>query len=171
MEEILDHMSYPVVMKLLYGSLGKGVMFADSKQSTTSLMDTLERFKEPIFLEEFIRNPGEDIRAFVLGDNVLASMKRKAKRDERRANIAIGGSGEQIELSPKMKDLAIKAAKVLGMNVCGVDIIEGIEGPQIIEANVNVHFEGLTRTTGINVARKVVEWVKKETRVMEWLKR
>jgi ribosomal protein S6--L-glutamate ligase len=171
MDELLDKMSYPVVMKLLYGSLGKGVMFADSKQSAASLMDTLERFKEPIFLEEYIRNPGEDIRAFVLGDSILASMKRKAKRDEMRANIAIGGSGEPIELGPKIKELAVRAAKVLGMGICGIDIIEGIDGPQIIEANVNVHFEGLTKTTGINVAKKVVEWVKKEAKVMEWLRR
>jgi len=171
LEGLLDEMSYPVVMKLLYGSLGKGVMFADSKQSAVSLMDTLERFKEPIFLEEYIRNPGEDIRIFVLGDEVLAAMKRKAKKDERRANIAIGGVGEPIDLGPKMRDLALRAAKVLGMGICGIDIIEGSKGPEIIEANVNVHFEGLTRATGINVAKEIVEYVKKEAKVMEWLKK
>lgn len=171
MEDLLNDMSYPVVMKLLYGSLGKGVMFADTKQAAVSLMDTLERFKEPIFLEEYVRNPGEDIRAFVLGDKVLAAMKRKAKRDERRANIAIGGIGEQIELSPRLKEMALKAAEVLGMKICGIDIIEGVKGPEIIEANVNVHFEGLTNVAGINVAKEIVEYVKKETKVMEWLKK
>lgn len=162
LENLLDKMKFPVVMKLLYGSLGKGVMFADSKESAVSLMDTLERFKEPILLEEYIPNPGEDIRAFVLDGDVLVAMKRKAKRGERRANIAVGGVGKKIEINLEQRDLAIKAAKALGMEICGIDILEGRKGPVIIEANVNVHFEGLKRATGINVAREIVEYVKNE---------
>jgi hypothetical protein len=103
-------MRYPVVMKLLYGSLGKGVMFADTKQSAASFMDALERFNEPLFLEEYIENPGEDIRAVVVGGEVIGSMKRIAQKDERRTNIGIGGSGEPVELDTEMKSMALKAA-------------------------------------------------------------
>lgn len=164
LERMLKRMKYPVVMKLLYGSLGRGVMFADSPESAKSVMDALERFKQPIFLEEFIENPGEDIRVFVLGDEVLAAMRRKAKRGERRANIGIGGRGKMIkDLDPEIEEMAIKAAHTLGMQICGIDIIEGRSGPVIIEANVNVHFEGLARVTKINVAREIVKFVLEET--------
>lgn len=166
LENILDEMRFPVVMKLLYGSLGKGVMFADSKESAVSLMDTLERFREPIFLEEYVPNPGEDIRAFVLGNDILAAMKRKAKRDERRANIGIGGTGKAIKANSKIRDLATKAANVLGMSIAGIDLIKGPKGLVIIEANVNVHFEGLENATEINIARHIVEYVKEEREVL-----
>ena len=179
-ESLLDEMDYPVVMKLLYGSLGKGVMFAESKQSAASFMDALERFKEPIFLEEYIENPGEDIRVFVLGGGVLGAMKRIAQKDERRTNIGIGGTGKPAKLDINMKDIAIKAANVLGMDITGIDIIKGPRGPVIIEANVNVHFEGLTKTLGMNVAKEIVEFVKSDVRMrdfakverfVEWVKR
>jgi len=166
LENILDDMRFPVVMKLLYGSLGKGVMFADSKESAVSLMDTLERFKEPIFLEEYVPNPGEDIRAFVLGNDVLAAMKRKAKKDERRANIGIGGKGETIKTDSKIRDLTTKAAHVLGMNICGVDLIKAPKQHLIIEANVNVHFDGLQKTACVNIAKHIVEYVKEEREVL-----
>jgi len=180
LDTLLDEMDYPVVMKLLKGSLGKGVMFADSKQSATSLMDTLERFKQPIFLEEFIPNPGEDIRIFVLGGDVLGAMKRKAVKDERRANIAIGGIGEPIKLNLKYRELAIRAADALGMDICGIDMIKGPKGPVIIEANINVHFEGLAKILSLNVAKEIVEYVKNEVsmydytkleRLLRWLKK
>lgn len=178
-ENLLDEMDFPVVMKLLYGSLGKGVMFADSKQSAASFMDALERFKEPIFLEEYVPNPGEDIRAFVLGGGLLGAMKRIAKKDERRTNIGIGGTGKPTTLDIKMESIAIKAASVLGMDITGIDIIKGPRGPVVIEANVNVHFEGLTKALGMNVAKEIVEFVRAEAsmrdftkveRFVEWLK-
>lgn len=169
-EDLLDEMSYPVVMKLLYGSLGKGVMFAESKQSAASFMDALERFKEPIFLEEYIPNPGEDIRAFVLGGGVLGAMKRIAQKDERRTNIGIGGTGKPTKLDIKMQDIAIKAADVLGMDITGIDIIKGPRGPVIIEANVNVHFEGITKALGVNVAKEIVEFIKAETVMQDYSK-
>jgi ribosomal protein S6--L-glutamate ligase len=178
-ESLLDEMNYPVVMKLLYGSLGKGVMFADSKQSAASFMDALERFKEPIFLEEYVPNPGEDIRVLVIGGSIEAVMKRVAEKDELRANIGIGGIGKPGKINLKTKDISIKAADALGMDVTGIDIIKGPKGPIVIEANVNVHFEGLTKTLGINVARTIVEFVKSEVstkdyakleKLVEWIK-
>ena len=165
---MLDGMKYPVVMKLLYGSLGKGVMFADSKQSAASFMDALERFNEPLFLEEYIENPGEDIRAFVLGGEVIGAMKRIAEKDERRTNIGIGGSGEPIELDANMKDMAVKAAAAIGMDITGIDIIKGPKGPIVLEANVNVHFEGITKVLGRNIAKDIVEYVKSEVQTQHF---
>jgi len=181
-ETLLDEMDYPVVMKLLYGSLGKGVMFADSKQSAMSFMDTLERFKEPIFLEEYVPNPGEDIRVFVLGGRILGAERRIAQADERRTNIGIGGIGKPAVLDEEVKRMSIKAAESLGMDITGLDVIKGPEGPVIIEANVNVHFEGLTKVLNMNVAKRIVEFVKEEAenrsrrfaqfgRIAGWLKR
>lgn len=159
-EDILDKRDYPIVMKLLYGSLGKGVMFADSKNSAVSFMDTLERFKEPIFIEEFVKNPGEDIRAYVIGDEVYASMKRKVKKEEKRANIGIGGSGTKFDIPDEYASLAVRSVRALKMEICGVDLMEGPKGPVIIEANVNAQFKELERITKKKVARKIVKYVK-----------
>ena len=164
-ENSLDELDYPVVMKLLYGSLGKGVMFADSKQSALSIMDVLERFKQPIFVEEYIKNPGEDIRVYIVGYKVAASMKRIAKKDERRSNIGIGGRGVKYEVSDEIGKLAIDAAKAMSMEICGVDIVEGPKGPVIIETNVNAQFHGLETTSKKNVARKIVKYMKEKVKV------
>ena len=161
-EAILDKVDYPIVMKLLYGSLGKGVMFADSKNSAVSFMDTLEMFKEPIFIEEFVKNPGEDIRAYVIGEEVFASMKRKAKKDEMRSNIGVGGTGIKFELPDEYTNLALRSTRALKMEICGIDLIKGPKGPIVIEANVNAQFKELERITKKNVAKRIVEYVKEK---------
>jgi ribosomal protein S6--L-glutamate ligase len=166
-QSLLDETKYPIVIKLLYGSRGKGVMFADSKGSAVSLIDTIESMRHPIFIEEYIGTPGEDIRAVVVGKEVVASMKRIGKKGDRRANIGAGGTAEKINISKELRDLAVKTAEVLGLGIAGVDIIETKTGPKIIEANVNVNFEGITKATGINVAKHMVDFVKKETAVFE----
>jgi len=163
-EKRLEEMKYPIVMKLVYGSRGVGVMFADSKQSAISVIDALQRFKEQIFIEEFVKNPGEDIRVYMVGYDVAASMKRIAKEGERRANIGIGGHGEAYELKPDEERIAISAAKALGMEICGVDIIRGPNGPVVIETNVNAQFKGLESSTKINVARKILEYLKERVK-------
>ena len=159
-EEHLDEVGYPVVLKLLYGSLGIGVMFADSKESAISIIDTLERFNQPIFVEEFVENPGEDIRCYVIGEEII-SMKRIAGERERRANIGIGGKGKPYKLAEEEIDLVKKAAEKLGMKICSIDFIHSRNGPVIIEANVNAQFKGLESVTKENVARKIVEFVRK----------
>jgi ribosomal protein S6--L-glutamate ligase len=155
---VLDKIKYPVVIKLLYGSLGKGVMFAESRQSAVPLLDTMETMNKPFLVEEYIKNPGEDIRALVIGNSVVAAMRRKAGRGEIRANIGVGGKGKKINLSPEIKDLAVKTAKALGLGITGVDIIMSEKGPLVIEANVNVHFEGITEATGVNIAEQMINY-------------
>ncbi len=163
MKPVLGAIKYPLVIKLVSGSLGKGVMFAESKSSAVSLLDTVESMKQPIMVEEYIDNPGEDIRALVVGSEVVAAMKRIAEKGERRANIGAGGTGKKIRLSREMSDIAVRTAKALGLGIAGIDIIESKRGPLVIEANVNVHFEGITEATGVNVAAAMMDYAKKET--------
>jgi ribosomal protein S6--L-glutamate ligase len=159
LEKVLEEMAYPVVLKLLYGSMGVGVMFADSKQSAVSIIDALERFKEPIFVEDFISPGDEDIRAYVVGGRVVASMKRVAQKDERRANIGMGGEGKPYKLTRQEEQLAVRAAKAMGMKICGIDIMPGPKGPVVIETNVNAQFKGLEKATGKNIAGEIVKFL------------
>ena len=173
----LKKLNFPLVFKLIYGSLGKGVMFADSEEAARSLVDMLKRFQEPIFMEEYVENPGEDLRVVVVGNEVF-SMKRIAKKGERRANIAISGKGKKVELNEREKELALKLAEKLGMKICGLDFIKKDDELYLIEANVNVHFLGITKVTGVNLAAKMINFVKEEVktrkslleRLMKWLK-
>ena len=156
---VLDKVNYPIVIKLLYGSLGKGVMFAESRESVIPLIDTIEGMNEPFIVEEYIKNPGEDIRALVIGNEVTA-MRRIAEKGERRTNIGIGGKGKKIKLSHELRELAIKSARVLGLEIAGIDIIIGEEArPRVIEVNVNVNFEGITKVTETNIAEKMINYV------------
>jgi ribosomal protein S6--L-glutamate ligase len=156
---VLDKLHYPIVIKLLYGSLGKGVMFAESRESAASLIDTVEGMNEPFVVEEYIKNPGEDIRALVIGNEVIA-MRRIAEKGEMRTNIGAGGKGKKVNLSSDLREMAIKSAKVLGLGIAGIDIIVGEESnPRVIEANVNVIFEGITKVTGVNVAEKMINYL------------
>ncbi len=163
-EKVLDRIDYPVVMKLIYGSRGKGVMFAESKSSAIALVDTIESIKQPIFVEEYLHPGDEDIRAIVVGNKVIAAMKRKSKEGDKRANIGAGGSGEKIELDKSIESLALKTAKSLCLGIVGVDIIMTPTGPKVIEANVNVNFEGITKVTKINIAKKMVKYIYQQVR-------
>ncbi|MBR9681905.1 MAG: RimK family alpha-L-glutamate ligase [Candidatus Altiarchaeota archaeon] len=162
LEHALEKLDYPLVMKLIYGSKGAGVMFADSKQSAVSVMDALERFNEPIFVEEFIKNKGEDVRLYIVGGRVISSMKRVAKEGEMRSNIGIGGVGEKYEPTHEEKRMALKSAKVLEMDICGIDIMHGPNGPVVIEANVNAQFQGLEKADSKNVAGEIVKYLRRQ---------
>ncbi|MBR9689826.1 MAG: RimK family alpha-L-glutamate ligase [Candidatus Altiarchaeota archaeon] len=159
LEDVLESMPYPVVLKLLYGSMGVGVMFADSKQSAVSIIDAMQRFNEPVIVERFVPPGNEDIRAYVIGGKVVASMKRVAKEDERRANIGMGGEGHVYELTAEEKHLALKSAKIVGTKICGVDIMPGPEGPVVIETNVNAQFKGIEKATKKNIAGNILKFL------------
>ncbi|MBR9680692.1 MAG: RimK family alpha-L-glutamate ligase [Candidatus Altiarchaeota archaeon] len=158
-EDVLSTMNYPAVLKLLYGSMGVGVMFADSKQSAISIIDAMERFNEPIFVEDFIPPGNVDIRAYVINGKVVASMKRIAKEDERRANIGMGGEGHVYKLTSKEKKLALKSAELMGCKICGVDIMPSPDGPVVIETNVNAQFKGIEKATKKNIAGNIIDFL------------
>ncbi len=125
---------FPTVVKVLSGFGGKGVMLIKSENELKPIIETLRVFKEFVSTQEYIPSTGEDIRCYVLGDDVIA-VKRKGKAGEWRANVSKGGSAEIIEVPEKQKEIAMKAAKLLGLDVCSVDFMESAKGPIIIEVN------------------------------------
>lgn len=160
-KKILDDVKYPVIIKIPYGTQGKGVMFADSRSSASSMLDALEVFKQPYIIQEYIETDATDIRAIVIGSKVVA-MRRKATLDELRANIHIGGIGIPIELEPDLEQLAIKCAKVIGAEICAVDILEGAK-PAVIEVNLSPGLDGITKATKRNVANMIAKYLYERT--------
>ncbi len=162
-KRILEKIDYPIVMKLPEGTHGRGVVFADSHSSASSFLDALGTLKQPFIIQEFIETGGADIRALVIGNKVVAVMQRKAKDDEKRANIHAGGRGEPYELDSEGRKIAINAAKAIGAGVCAVDILKGAKGYFVIEVNLSPGLQGITKTTGINVAGEIAKYLYEQT--------
>jgi len=158
-KKILEKVNYPIIMKFPEGTQGKGVMFADSFASANSMLDALIALKQPFLIQEYIETEGVDIRAIVVGEKVVASMKRKAIKGDKRANIHAGGIGEPIELDAYSKKIAVKATKAIGAEICAVDIIESAKGPLVIEVNLSPGLEGITRITKVNIADKIAKFL------------
>lgn len=155
--------TFPVIVKTIYGTHGTGVFIAESMRSLSPIVDYLTKKEHgPVKLQEYIEEAqGKDIRVFVAGKRVLASMERSAKAGEFRANFHKGGSVGPVELSDEEKKLAIKATLILGLDIAGVDILRTKSGPKIIEVNSNPGLEGISKATGINVAGKLVDFLER----------
>ena len=149
---------YPAVLKILSGTQGIGVMRVRDRDETASIVDTLNMLGEIVCLQEFIPNPGIDIRAFVVDDEVVASMKRVAPSGEWRANIHLGAKGLPIELDDHVKRIAIRASKAVGLEISGVDLIMNRDEPYVLEVNASPGFRGLLQATGVNAADAIVDY-------------
>ena len=165
-KQILEKMNYPIIMKFPQGTQGKGVMFADSFASASSMLDALVALKQPFLIQEYIETDETDIRAFIIGNKVVACMKRKAVNGEKRANIHAGATGENTELDAYAKKIAVQTAKILGAEICAVDMLESVKGPLVIEANLSPGLQGITKITKINVADKIAAFLAKKTKEM-----
>jgi ribosomal protein S6--L-glutamate ligase len=162
-KNVLEKMDYPIVMKFPEGTQGKGVMFAESYSSASSMLDALSVLNQPFILQEFIDCDGQDIRAIVVGDKVVASMKRSSGENEQRSNIHAGGTGEPVELDAFAKRVAVQTAKALGAEICGVDILQSVKGPLVIELNLSPGLQGITEYTKVNVAEKIAKYLHQQT--------
>ncbi len=152
---------FPIVIKTAYGTYGTGVFLAESMSSLRSIVDFIfsRGFDDPVVLQTYYKEvKGKDIRAFVVGNKVIAAMQRSAKRDEFRANFHQGGDVAEIKLTPAQNKLAIKATRALGLDYAGVDILQTKRGPLVIEVNANPGFEGITAATGVDVASEIVKY-------------
>lgn len=149
---------YPAVLKILSGTQGIGVMRVKDLDETASIVDTLNMFGEIVCLQEYIPNPGIDIRAFVVGDAVVASMKRVAPHTEWRANIHLGAKGQKVELDDDTKAVAVRASKAVGLEISGVDLIMSGDRPYVLEVNASPGFRGLLEATGVNAAEAIVDY-------------
>jgi ribosomal protein S6--L-glutamate ligase len=148
----------PVVLKLIQGTQGVGVMLVESPASAESVIDTMWGLGQDVILQQYItESAGRDIRAFVIGDKVVASMRRQAREGEFRSNIHRGGEGTPAELKESYNKIAVSAAKTLGLSVAGVDMVESITGPKVIEVNSSPGFEGIEAATGLNVAKQIIQ--------------
>ena len=148
----------PVIVKLQQGTQGIGVMIAETRQAVSSLLETLWGMGQEIIVQQYIaESKGRDVRALVVGDRVVGAVRRKARKGEFRANIHRGGEGRPIRLSEAFAQTAVKAAKVLGLEVAGVDLLEGKDGPLVMELNSSPGFEGLERATGKDIAGAIVD--------------
>jgi len=160
-QKILEQVNYPIILKFPHGTQGKGVMFADSFAAASSMLDAIETLRQPFLIQEYVETDASDIRAFVVGDRVVASMKRKAVFGEKRANIHSGATGEPIILDGHTQKIAIKTAKSIGAEICAVDILETVKGPQVIEANLSPGLQGITEVTKVDVADKIARYLHK----------
>lgn len=163
-KKILKQVKYPIILKFPHGTQGKGVMFAESFAAASSMLDAIETLKNPFLIQEYIETEGSDIRAIVVGDKVVASMKRKAVREEKRANIHAGGKGEPIVLDAYARKIAVNTAKSIGAEICAVDILETVKEPMVIEANLSPGLQGITSVTKIDVADKIAKYLYDKTR-------
>lgn len=162
-KKILEKINYPVIMKFPHGTGGKGVMFADSYASASSLLDALSALRQPFIIQEYVETGGTDIRAIVVGKKVIAGMERKAGSMEARANFHSGGTGETIELDSATKKVAVSVAKAIGAEICAVDLLRSVKGPLVIEANLSPGLQLITKTTKIDVADKIAKHLYKRT--------
>ena len=148
----------PLVIKLLEGTQGIGVVLADSDRSATSVIEAFRGAKVNILVQEFIKEAGgTDIRALVVGGKVVAAMKRTGAADDFRSNLHRGGSAQTIKISPEERTTAVRAAKTMGLNVCGVDMLRANHGPVVMEVNSSPGLEGVEKATGIDVAGRIIE--------------
>jgi len=161
-KEILRKEKLPVILKLLSGFGGQGVMFMESKEAAESAIETMKSLKQQILLEEYIKTPGEDIRGIVAGDEIIASYKRVAAAGEKKANIHAGGRAALFKLTGDMEEVVLKCGKAISSTIYAVDMLQGNDGPEIIEVNINFGLGGIEKATNINVAQRIIEFVKGE---------
>jgi ribosomal protein S6--L-glutamate ligase len=154
----------PLILKLTSSTQGNGVLLAETKKAAEALINAFRGIGSDFLVQEFIKEAGgSDIRCFVVGERVIAAMQRKAARGEYRSNLHRGGTAEVIKLRPEERRLALRAAKVMGLDLAGVDILRSAHGPLVIEVNSSPGLEGIEGATGINVAGKIIEYIEKDS--------
>lgn len=152
----------PAIVKLQQGTQGIGTMIAETSQAVHSLLETLWAMGQDIVLQEYVHeSKGRDIRAIVVGGKVVASMRRVAKPGEFRSNLHRGGKGNALRLPQAYRSSAIRATKVMGLEVAGVDMLEGHGGPKILEINSSPGLEGIERASGVDVASAIIDYAEK----------
>jgi ribosomal protein S6--L-glutamate ligase len=150
----------PVVIKLLEGTQGIGVLLAHTLEMATSIIELLQSQKQNVLIQKFVaESKGKDIRAIVVGDRVIAAMRRVAQGQEFRSNVHRGGKTEAVELSDLYKETAIRAAKIMGLGIAGVDMLEGKDGPQIMEINSSPGLEGIEGCTKMDIAGSFIDYI------------
>lgn len=156
----------PLVIKLLEGTQGIGVVLAETRKAAESVIEAFMGLKANIMVQEYIQEAGgADIRCLVVGDRVVAAMKRQAAEGEFRSNLHRGGTGSTVKITPDERATAVRAAKTMGLNIAGVDLLRSNHGPLVMEVNSSPGFEGVESATNIDVAEKVIMFIEKNARL------
>ena len=155
----------PLVVKLVEGTQGIGVVLAETNKAAQSVIQAFRGLKADILVQEFIREAaGSDIRCFVVGERVVASMMRHGAEGEFRSNLHRGGKAARARITPEERSTACRAARIMGLKVCGVDILRSNHGPVVMEVNSSPGLEGIEKTTSVDVAGKIIEYVEKNAK-------
>lgn len=153
----------PLIVKVLSSTQGKGVLIAETNKAAESLINAFRDIGTEFLVQEFIKEAGgADIRCFVVGDKVIAAMQRTAKEGEFRSNLHMGGTAKLIKLRPEERKLAVKAAKVMGLELAGVDLVRSDRGPLVLEVNSSPGLEGIEKATGKDIAGAIIEHIEKQ---------
>lgn len=152
----------PLVVKLLEGTQGIGVVLAETHKAAASVIEAFRGLEANILVQEYIKEAGgADVRCFVVGGRVIAAMERRARAGEFRSNLHRGGTATKARLTPEERSTAVRAAKAMGLNVAGVDILRSNHGPVVMEVNSSPGLEGIERATSVDVAGKIIEFLEK----------
>ncbi len=162
-EDLIDMVGgTPLIVKLLEGTQGIGVVIAETRTSAKSMIEAFGGVEANIMVQEFIKEAnGMDVRAFVIGGKVVASMERKGAPGDFRSNLHRGGKAKTIKITPEERSTAVRAAKILGLNVCGVDMLRSNHGPVVMEVNSTPGLEGIEIATGKDIAGMIIEFLEK----------
>jgi ribosomal protein S6--L-glutamate ligase len=152
----------PLVVKLVEGTQGIGVVLAETNNAAQSVIQAFRGLKADILVQQFIKEAaGSDIRCFVVGKRVVASMIRHGAEGEFRSNLHRGGKAARARITPEERSTAVRAARIMGLRICGVDILRSNHGPVVMEVNSSPGLEGIEKTTGVDVASKIIEYIEK----------
>lgn len=153
----------PVIIKMMQGTQGVGVILAESNKIAEAIVEAMQGAKQSVLIQKFVaESKGRDVRAFVVGNQVVGAMRRVAQGQEFRSNLHRGGKAEAIDLEPAYAEAAIRAAHILGLRIAGVDMLEGADGPQIIEVNSSPGLEGIEKATGKDIAGIIVDYINEQ---------
>ena len=156
--DVFERTQPPLIIKLLSGTQGVGVMKVEKVSDVGPIIDTLVELKQLILIQSYVPNPGEDVRMLVVGDEVVGAMIRKAAPTEWRSNIHLGGKGIPYRHTEAEAEMAVKAAKAVGVEVAGIDMIMSKDGPCLIEVNASPGFKGLMKATDLDIPGKIIEY-------------
>ncbi|MBP6396522.1 MAG: RimK family alpha-L-glutamate ligase [Saprospiraceae bacterium] len=161
---IIDKVSTaPYIVKLATGTQGLGVILSESKSNAESIVEAFQKTEEKVLIQQFIEEArGSDIRVFVIDGEIVGAMKRQAKNGEFRSNLHRGAQSEKVVLTSEEEEVALKATKIMGLHIAGVDMLRSHTGPLILEVNASPGLEGIEGTTQIDIAGKIIEFIERK---------
>lgn len=155
----------PLIIKLIEGTQGTGVVLAETKKAAESVIQAMMGINANIIIQEYIKeSQGADIRAFVIGDRIVAAMKRQAEPGEFRSNLHKGGEGKVVRITKEEREMVIKATKIMGLKMAGVDFLRSDRGPLIMEVNSSPGLEGIETVTNVDVAEQIIQFIEKHAK-------